>query len=69
MRLIDRLGKTEFTLAELYACQQQLEAIYPNNRNVLPKIRQQIQRLRDAEYLDFLGSGVYRLRHPPADQL
>jgi len=62
MRLIDRLGKTEFTLAELYACQQQLEAIYPNNRNVLPKIRQQLQRLRDAEYLDFLGSGVYRLR-------
>jgi type II restriction enzyme len=35
---------------------------YPSNRNVKPKIRQQLQYLRDRGYLDFVSRGFYRLR-------
>ncbi|MFN9928569.1 MAG: hypothetical protein ACK53I_16700 [Phenylobacterium sp.] len=40
-----------------------LQAAYPGNNNVRPKIRQQLQVLRDAGWLIFLGKGAYRLRH------
>jgi type II restriction enzyme len=39
-----------------------LSQIYPNNRHVRQKIRQQLQVLRDHRYLDFVSRGNYRLR-------
>ena len=47
------LGRPEFTLAEAYTLEGRLAALYPDNRNVRPDIRQQLQRPRDAGYLEF----------------
>ena len=61
MRCVERLGPT-FTLAEVYAFEGFLSACFPGNRHVRPKIRQQLQVLRDNGYLEFLGQGLYRRR-------
>jgi len=56
------LGRTRFTLADVYARSQVLERLYPGNRHVRAKIRQQLQRLRDMGLLEFVGKGNYVLR-------
>ncbi|MBV8913867.1 MAG: hypothetical protein JOZ05_12610, partial [Acetobacteraceae bacterium] len=60
MRVVDHLGVAEFNLADVYAHELEFLRLYPNNRNVRPKLRQQLQRLRDAGYIEFLGAGRYR---------
>lgn len=62
MKAVEAIGRREFTLADIYAQEARLQAAYPGNRNVRPKIRQQLQVLRDAGFLEFLGGGAYRLR-------
>jgi type II restriction enzyme len=62
MKCVEALGKLEFDLHEVYAFEDDLKAIYPNNRHVKEKIRQQLQVLRDHGYLDFVSRGYYRLR-------
>ncbi len=62
MRCVEAIGRSEFTLLDVYAFEQHLSAIYPNNNHVRQKIRQQLQVLRDAGYLDFVARGFYRLR-------
>lgn len=62
MRAVERIGRTEFTLDEVYASEARLQELYPANRNVRPKIRQQLQVLRESGYLEFRGRGAYRLR-------
>lgn len=64
MNSVDAIGRREFDLQDVYASEQRLSAIYPDNNNVRPKIRQQLQVLRDNGYLEFLGGGRYRLRQP-----
>ena len=64
MRCVEGLGRAAFTLDEVYACEAELSALYPANRNVRPKIRQQLQVLRDQGYIAFLGRGRYRLAAP-----
>ncbi|MBI5242579.1 MAG: hypothetical protein HY922_02705 [Elusimicrobia bacterium] len=39
-----------------------LSELHPNNRHVRPKIRQQLQVLRDLGFVAFLGRGRYRLK-------
>jgi type II restriction enzyme len=60
--VIRRLGEAAFSLQELYALEPELQALHPRNQNVRPKIRQQLQVLRDLGLLDFSGSGHYVLR-------
>ena len=62
MNCIDVLNKNEFTLADIYAFEGDLKVIHPENQNIKPKIRQQLQFLRDKGYLEFIGEGVYRLK-------
>jgi type II restriction enzyme len=62
MNCIDGLNKKKFTLADVYTFENDLKAIHPENKNIRPKIRQQLQLLRDKGYLDFVGDGTYRLR-------
>jgi len=64
MKSVDAIGRREFDLQDVYAFERRLSAIYPDNNNVRPKIRQQLQVLRDNGYLEFLGGGRYRLRQP-----
>ncbi|MGH7015683.1 MAG: DpnI domain-containing protein [Caulobacteraceae bacterium] len=64
MKCVDELGPLVFDLADVYAFEGRLHALYPANRNVRPKIRQQLQVLRDSGYLEFVGRGRYRVRSP-----
>ena len=61
MKCVDLVGKREFDLEEVYAFESRLGRIYPHNNNVKPKIRQQLQVLRDNGYLEFVSRGHYRL--------
>jgi type II restriction enzyme len=61
MNCIDSLNKTEFSLSDIYSFEQELITTHPNNKNIKPKIRQQLQFLRDKNYLEFLGDGLYKL--------
>lgn len=62
MRCVDAIGRSEFTLDDVYSFENTLKQVYPDNNNVRPKIRQQLQVLRDRGYLDFVSRGYYRLR-------
>jgi type II restriction enzyme len=59
MACVDRFGPDRFTLAQVYAFELEFAAAFPGNANVRPKMRQQMQVLRDHGYLRFLGNGVY----------
>ena len=61
LRVVHQLGKPEFTLQEAYTFEPQLKSLHPNNQNVRPKIRQQLQVLRDLGLLRFGAKGNYRL--------
>jgi type II restriction enzyme len=61
LNIVRSLGRAEFTLAEVYAFAGELARRHPRNRFVQPKIRQQLQRLRDMGFVKFLGRGTYRL--------
>jgi type II restriction enzyme len=58
VRELDR----EFTLAEVYAFEERLATLHPRNRHIRPKIRQQLQVLRDKGIIDFLGRGKYQIK-------
>ncbi|MGO9318243.1 MAG: DpnI domain-containing protein [Terracidiphilus sp.] len=58
--VIRSLQTPSFTLKELYDKEDDFARVYPGNRNIRPKIRQQLQVLRDLGYLGFLGNGAYR---------
>jgi type II restriction enzyme len=60
--VIRSFGKAEFSLPEVYAYTAQLQRLHPKNRHVEEKIRQQLQRLRDLGFLEFLRSGEYCLK-------
>jgi type II restriction enzyme len=62
MKCVEEIGKRDFQLDDVYAYENRLSCIYPDNQNVRPKIRQQLQFLRDRGYLDFVSRGYYRLR-------
>jgi type II restriction enzyme len=62
MKCVEAIGKHEFQIDDVYAFEDRLSRLYPDNQNVKPKIRQQLQFLRDRGYLDFVSRGYYRLR-------
>jgi len=51
-----------FGVTDLFFVPKHFFALYPGNRNVRPKIRQQLQILRDRGFLEFTGRGKYRMR-------
>ncbi len=61
LQVVQSLGKMDFTLADVYAHAGSLAKLHPQNPHVRPKIRQQLQVLRDLGLLQFLGNGEYRL--------
>lgn len=57
---VERIGKTDFILEDVYAFETHLSGLYPSNRHVRQKIRQQLQVLRDRGFVEFMGRGRYR---------
>ena len=61
LSVVRALHRSEFSLAEVYTREHLFASVYPNNRNIRAKVRQQLQVLRDLGYLEFCGAGTYRL--------
>ena len=61
MRVIEKINKQSFALDDIYRYEKQLSRLYPENKHIKDKIRQQLQILRDKNYLDFVSRGHYRL--------
>ena len=59
--VVERIQKKEFSLEDVYKFEQTLSKVFPNNHNIRPKLRQQLQVLRDLGFIIFLGGGVYAL--------
>lgn len=62
MKCVERLGMAKFSLEDVYVFEERLKTKYPGNHNIRPKIRQQLQVLRDRGFLSFAGGGRYELR-------
>jgi type II restriction enzyme len=54
--------QNEFTLLEVYQFEDSLRSLHPQNKHVRDKIRQQLQVLRDAGFVEFKGKGKYAMR-------
>lgn len=61
LRCVEDLNKKEFTLQEVYKFKNYLGELYPNNKHILDKIRQQLQILRDNKIIEFTTRGNYYL--------
>jgi type II restriction enzyme len=61
LNVLRKLNKPEINLSDVYSYEQPLQVLHPSNKNVKPKIRQQLQVLRDLGFLSFEGNGRYRV--------
>lgn len=59
---VEKLKQVEFSLVDVYRFESALQKLHPGNRNVRAKIRQQLQVLRDAGYIEFASRGHYCTR-------
>ena len=62
MLCVEKIGRKEFSLDDIYAFENELSKKPPDNRHIKDKIRQQLQILRDKGYLEFTSRGNYRLK-------
>ncbi len=62
MNSVESLDKKEFKLSEIYKFEDNLRILHPENKNIKAKIRQQLQFLRDKNFIEFIGKGLYRLK-------
>jgi len=60
LNVVRKLGTSQFALADVYEHAAELRRMHPGNLHVQAKIRQQLQRLRDMGFIEFLGRGTYR---------
>jgi hypothetical protein len=60
LRCIELLPHPTFTTNDIYSFEEQLAQLYPGNRHVRPKIRQQLQVLRDQGLLISPRRGVWQ---------
>lgn len=58
---IRELDQPRFRTLDAYAFEARLAKLHPNNRNVRPKIRQQLQQLRNRGIVRFLDRGEYEI--------
>lgn len=60
MKCVELIGRAEFEIADVYRFEEHMQQLYPGNMHVREKMRQQLQVLRDAGFIEFLGRGKYR---------
>lgn len=59
LNCINTINNNKFSLGEIYSFENELRKKHPDNHNVKPKIRQQLQFLRNKGFVKFLGNGMY----------
>ena len=57
---INDISSHVFSLDDVYIYEAFLSRRHPQNHNIRPKIRQQLQILRDHGFLEFIDRGLYR---------
>lgn len=62
LKCIEKLDRKDFTLHDIYQFETYLKLKHPDNNNIQAKIRQQLQVLRDKEYLSFTARGKYKVK-------
>lgn len=55
-----KIDKDVFNLNDVYKFESVLQILHPENKNIKPKIRQQLQYLRDLGLLEFVKPGIYK---------
>ncbi len=60
LNCVNSIAGEIFSLDDVYIFAERLARKHPENHNVLAKIRQQMQYLRDKGFIEFLGGGMYR---------
>ena len=60
MKCVEAIGRAEFEIADVYRFEERMRQLYPGNMHVREKMRQQLQVLRDAGFIEFLARGKYR---------
>lgn len=60
LNCVNSISSETFSLSDMYCFSEELKQKHPNNNNIQPKIRQQLQLLRDRGTIEFLGNGLYR---------
>ncbi len=58
LKIIEELPE-RFSLRDIYRYEKYLKGIHPLNNNIKPKIRQQLQILRDNKIINFFSNGNY----------
>ena len=61
LTVVRELRREHFSLSDIYARESHLAALHPNNHHIQPKIRQQLQILRDLGFIEFISPGQYRV--------
>jgi len=61
LTLIRSMSQRRFALKDVYRFEASLSRLHPGNQHVRPKIRQQLQVLRDMGLLNFVERGVYEV--------
>lgn len=59
LNCVNKIPSQLFTLDDMYQFENVLQSQHPKNNNIKPKIRQQLQFLRDRGFIEFLGDGRY----------
>jgi type II restriction enzyme len=62
LHIVQSFGRKQFTNDDVYAFEDKLKELHPDNRHIRDKIRQQLQKLRDRNLLIHVNSGVWRLK-------
>lgn len=60
LNCVNRIQSETFSLNDMYQFYEELQLRHPNNHNIRPKIRQQLQALRDKGFIIFLERGIYK---------
>lgn len=59
LNCVNQISSNVFSLDDVYSYSNYLALKHPQNNNIKPKIRQQLQVLRDLNFIKFLGQGKY----------
>ncbi len=59
LNCVNAIKSNEFSLHDIYQFEEKLAILHPDNNNIQPKIRQQLQFLRNKGFIEFLGDGRY----------